>query len=70
MNENTLLVWDDGATLSFDPGIDDLRDRLIREGVLVPVLPCTHGKLDGHMVTHFNTASWCRGAGIGGDDGV
>ena len=39
MSESTLLIWDDEATLSFDPGIDDLRDRLIREGVLVPVEP-------------------------------
>jgi len=49
---------------------------LILEGVLVPVEPCIHGKIDRHQLfggSHPASAfddhgrAWCEGAGLGGD---
>ena len=44
--------------------------RALKEGVLVPVEPCEHGKIDGHeqWSKGETRAGWCDGAGIGGGD--
>jgi len=57
--------WLQGAVMR------ELQHR-IDSGVLVPVEPCEHGKIDKHPTSGKDRQGdwtyWCPGAGIGGDE--
>ena len=81
MSEQLYRIYIDaswiGTTKGYGP--QPLVDSLIEDGVLVPVEPCEHGKIDEHICT-VNGETWhmvfppglhlarCPGAGIGGDE--
>ena len=46
-----------------------LIDQLVADGLLVPVVRCEHGNIDGHWmdtsIVNYSSTNWCPGAAVG-----